>query len=241
MDINKDYINRVYINKISSVIKAISYYIIVLLLSVLTIQIITTYFNYDNEVYNNVLIILIQFISFGIFGYILTPNDIKKKIISNISLEKDDFYLGMAYGSLTLISSILLMVIANLIFTLEETDSFLTDIIVESPELFIVMLLINIFLVATTEEWIFRGVIYNILNREITVIPSILFTSFLFGIIHISEIKLSPIVILGILTAFVGGIIYSYVYEEYNNLMVTIIAHAFNNTVIFIITYLSSI
>lgn len=76
------------------------------------------------------------------------------------------------------------------------------------------------------EEWIFRGIILEGLLKRYSVLKSILFSSFLFGIVHLNPWQFISAMILG---SFSG-----WVYYKTRNLTYSIFIHFINNLVPFI-------
>mgnify|MGYP004671399805 CR=1 FL=1 len=84
---------------------------------------------------------------------------------------------------------------------------------------------------AILEETLYRGIIMSFLNKY-NVIFSIFLSSFLFGITHSYSAQA--------LSAFLGGIIYSYVFIKIGSLFPCIILHFLNNFFAMISVYLYS-
>jgi len=74
-----------------------------------------------------------------------------------------------------------------------------------------------------TEELFFRGALLNGLNIKYSNLSSILFSSFLFGFIHLNPWQFVP--------AFLGGILFGYLYLLSKNIWLCIFLHFFNNSI----------
>ena len=80
------------------------------------------------------------------------------------------------------------------------------------------------------EEILFRYLLYNRLKKKYSIRKSILITTIIFALIHISPIK--------IIYAFILGLILNITYEKYHNIKAPILIHiAANTIVIFLYEY----
>ena len=80
------------------------------------------------------------------------------------------------------------------------------------------------------EEILFRYLLYNRLKSKYSIRKSILITTIIFALIHISSIK--------IIYAFILGLILNITYEKYHNIIAPILIHIVaNTTVIFLYEY----
>ena len=80
------------------------------------------------------------------------------------------------------------------------------------------------------EEILFRYLLYNRLKSKYSIRKSILITTIIFALIHISSIK--------IIYAFILGLILNITYEKYHNIIAPILIHiAANTIVIFLYEY----
>lgn len=80
------------------------------------------------------------------------------------------------------------------------------------------------------EEILFRYLLYNRLKSKYSIRKSILITTIIFALIHISSIK--------IIYAFILGLILNITYEKYHNIKAPILIHiAANTIVIFLYEY----
>lgn len=74
------------------------------------------------------------------------------------------------------------------------------------------------------EEILFRYLLYNRLKKKYSIKKSILITTIIFALIHISPIK--------IIYAFILGIILNIAYEKYHNIIAPILIHISANTIV---------
>jgi len=86
--------------------------------------------------------------------------------------------------------------------------------------------------VPIVEEIAFRGLLYNRLRRSLSVVPAILISSALFGVMHLNILQ-------GIYTFFLG-ILFAYMYERYKKIWVPITAHVALNMATVISTAFTS-
>lgn len=108
--------------------------------------------------------------------------------------------------------------------------SFLYSVIVSTKNIGIAGSLIStVILAPIAEELLFRGIIFNKLNRYFSISFAIIVSSILFGISHEAG---------GIFSAFVFGICMAILYIKSSNILVPIFAHFTNNLLSEVIYYL---
>jgi membrane protease YdiL (CAAX protease family) len=91
------------------------------------------------------------------------------------------------------------------------------------------MLLLGGLVAPFAEELFFRGVIYTWLREHWGVIPSVVVSGLIFGLVHVEPSVAAA--------AFVLGILLAWVYERSNSLWSGVIIHAINNSVKIILLY----
>jgi membrane protease YdiL (CAAX protease family) len=91
------------------------------------------------------------------------------------------------------------------------------------------MLLLGGLVAPFAEELFFRGVIYAWLREHWGVIPSVLVSGLIFGMVHVEPSVAAA--------AFVLGVLLAWVYESSNSLWSAVIIHAINNSVKIILLY----
>lgn len=91
-----------------------------------------------------------------------------------------------------------------------------------SPASAILMIILSGVVAPFGEELLFRGVFYSLLRGKWSVIPSVLLSSFLFGLFHGNLVS-------GF-TGFLLGIVAALVYEYSQSLWTSVIVHSINNS-----------
>jgi len=94
-----------------------------------------------------------------------------------------------------------------------------------------------IFIAAIVEEFYFRGLLYEILKRSMSVIGAQLITSFIFLVWHFNVITLfihnpNTFIIYNMICIFCLGMITCYIYDKTKTIISPIILHAINNGLI---------
>lgn len=103
-----------------------------------------------------------------------------------------------------------------------------------SPLYFILVFIMMAILPALGEELTFRGVFYNLFNRSSgKPVFAIIFSAFIFAVIHFQ--------LHNFLAIFFMGVLLAYVYYISENLWVSVAAHLFNNGLIVILSYASKL
>ena len=185
----------------------ITTYILNYIIIVIT-ALIYNYLGYNNLEYfiTNILpIILITFYILTIF-YLYKKNYIKEKSLST----KEYFPLSILGIS---IATLLNMIIFKLIPP--TITSFLP----------IIVSVISTGIIGPIyEEILFRYILYNRLKNKYSIKKSILITTIIFSLIHLSPIK--------IIYAFILGLIINISYERHNNILAPILIHISANTIV---------
>ncbi|MGQ9514512.1 MAG: lysostaphin resistance A-like protein [Thermoproteota archaeon] len=88
--------------------------------------------------------------------------------------------------------------------------------------------------VSTTEEIMFRGLLFNFLSDAVPISQSILIVSVQFGLMH-----LGWGVPLELLFAYIAGIIFSYIFYKTQSLLMPIIIHGVGNLTLYILALLA--
>ena len=177
-------------------------------LIIIIAALIYNYLGYNNTEYfiTSILpIILITFYILTIF-YLYKKNYIKEK---NLSI-KEYFPLSILGIS---IATFLNMIIFKLIL---PTTSISLPIIVSVISTGIIG--------PIYEEILFRYVLYNRLKNKYSIKRSILITTIIFALIHLSPIKIAY--------AFILGLIINISYERHNNILAPILIHISANTIV---------
>lgn len=151
--------------------------------------------------------------------YVLNPiSKINKSNILNILLS------GLLGGALSciFISVVLFTTISNALMSM--------DIYIATHGLLTIIKrfgMSNFFLVPMIEELFFRGLLYSALRRKKSMIFSMIISSLLFTLYH-SHI-IATLSIVDILGVFIPSMIFAFIYEKNNNILIPFIAHASYN------------
>ncbi|SEW05892.1 CPBP family intramembrane glutamic endopeptidase [Halobacterium jilantaiense] len=143
-------------------------------------------------------------------------------------------YLG-AFGALIVIS----MLVALL--AVEPAQNSAGTAALENPGIIPYLVVLQFLLVGPGEELLFRGIIQGSLREHFDAWPAILLTSMVFAPIHITALSGGPAAVattIGIL--FVPSIVFGYLYEKTDNIVVPALTHGLYNATLFGITYLGT-
>lgn len=140
-----------------------------------------------------------------------------------------------AFGAL-LVVSVLLTIIS-----VEPAQNTAGTTAVENPGIIPYLALLQFLLVGPGEELLFRGIIQGSLREHFDAWPAILLASLMFAPIHIFALSGGPAAVattIGIL--FLPSIVFGYLYEKTNNIVVPAFTHGLYNATLFGITYLGT-
>jgi len=110
-----------------------------------------------------------------------------------------------------------------------------------NPGIIPYLAVLQFLLVGPGEELLFRGVIQGSLREHFDAWPAILLASLMFAPIHILALSGGPAAVattIGIL--FLPSIVFGYLYEKTNNIVVPAFTHGLYNATLFAITYLGT-
>lgn len=79
------------------------------------------------------------------------------------------------------------------------------------------------------EEMLFRGLMYNVLKRNIGYFPAVLASALLFGVFHGNIVQMAYGSLMGMMLALY--------YEKYGKLAAPVLFHSAANTVVYVISY----
>lgn len=109
------------------------------------------------------------------------------------------------------------------------------------PELFLVMIPLQVIFTAPAEELLFRGVIQGLYRHAYGVVPGVLFASIIFALFHlpalIGSTGLAPVLTI----LLVSGLFLGAIYEYAENLLVPMAIHAGWNVFVFGTEYLGAV
>jgi len=108
----------------------------------------------------------------------------------------------------------------------------------EQPVLFLYLIGVTILLTAPAEELLFRGLVQGLFRQAYGVVPGVVVTSLLFGVVHWVALSGtgSRLTYIGVAAAL--GLVLGAVYEKTENLAVPIIVHGVYNAILFTAAYL---
>lgn len=108
----------------------------------------------------------------------------------------------------------------------------------QNPTLFLYLIGVTILLTAPAEELLFRGLIQGLFRRAYGIIPGIVVTSLLFGVVHWVALSGSGSRVTYIAVAAVLGMVLGTLYEKTENLAAPILVHGLYNAILFYGAYL---
>ncbi|MGB4590167.1 MAG: type II CAAX endopeptidase family protein [Clostridiaceae bacterium] len=98
----------------------------------------------------------------------------------------------------------------------------------ENPVTFILLFISIVLLAPVVEEIVFRGILFNLLNKKRGLIFSMIVSSVFFGVLH-AETMIPTTVI---------GFVLCFIYQKTGSLKLSIAGHMFNNLVAFLLPFL---
>jgi membrane protease YdiL (CAAX protease family) len=140
-----------------------------------------------------------------------------------------------AFGGLIVISLLLT------VFSVQAAENSAGQTALQNPGIIPYLAVLQFLLVGPGEELLFRGVIQGRLREYFDAWPAILLTTLMFAPAHLLALSGGATAVLatiGIL--FVPSIIFGYLYEKTNNIVVPALAHGLYNATLFGLTYLQS-
>lgn len=109
------------------------------------------------------------------------------------------------------------------------------------PELFLVMIPLQVIFTAPAEELLFRGVIQGLYRRAYGIVPGILFASIIFALFHLPALVGSTGLVPVLTILLVSGLFLGAIYEYAENLLVPMAIHAGWNVFVFGTEYLGTV
>ena len=140
-----------------------------------------------------------------------------------------------AFGALIAVSVVLSVV------SVEPAQNTAGTTALENPGIIPSLAVLQFLLVGPGEELLFRGVIQGSLREHFDAWPAILLASVMFAPIHILALSGGPAAVattIGIL--FVPSIVFGYLYEKTDNIVVPAFTHGLYNATLFGLTYLAT-
>ena len=124
-------------------------------------------------------------------------------------------------------------------FSVEAADNAVVDQGRTSPELFLLLVPVQFLFTGPAEELLFRGVIQGLLRRTYGLLPGIGLASALFALVHVPALVGGDVLPV-LAVVFLSGVVLGTVYEYTRNLIVSVLAHALLNTLLFATEYTES-
>lgn len=208
---------------IPSVQESILVFVVMLLLSVYVGGIMSL-----NNVRMGIIVPQIIIVSLPVLASIYIKGDLKKIFALHMPKGKDvvgSFFLLLGAGSLSLLISNLLN------FVLKDEVEGVTDIYTSLVDglPFGMALLLMALLPAVCEEMLFRGYMFTAFRQKMSLWKAILFVSVLFGVSHMSLVKLIPTAVLG------AGL--AYAFYKADSILVSLMMHFLNNALATYVLY----
>jgi membrane protease YdiL (CAAX protease family) len=123
-------------------------------------------------------------------------------------------------------------------------------VVVDKPNNMLNFFLMAFFILPISEELQFRSLLQSTLQKaswksfrikNIQITSPVLFSSLVFGLIHITNIFKGAsmnFAIFNAFSAFIAGLIFSYYREKTGSILISIILHVFGNLMVFITSFL---
>jgi hypothetical protein len=110
----------------------------------------------------------------------------------------------------------------------------------QQPTLFLYLIGVTLLFTAPAEELLFRGLIQGLFRSAYGVLPGVLITSVLFGVVHFVALAGggSALPYIGVAAAL--GVVLGAIYERTENLAVPIAVHGLYNAILFYAAYLAA-
>jgi membrane protease YdiL (CAAX protease family) len=110
----------------------------------------------------------------------------------------------------------------------------------QQPTLFLYLIGVTLLFTAPAEELLFRGLIQGLFRSAYGVVPGVVITSVLFGVVHFVALAGggSALPYIGVAAAL--GVVLGAIYERTENLVVPIVVHGLYNAILFYAAYLAA-
>lgn len=191
--------------------------------------------NITSPIYINIMNVLFYIVLYILIIRVPLTKEDRRKINHNPKESKLNPLLLISPFFILNISSVIYIQILNFI------DSSLVDKYLQSPnlssnfELFedplktAILFLVIVIMAPIVEELVFRGVLFNLLSKNLKTLPAMIISSLFFGVLHSQTFI--PTAIIGFLICFI--------YQKTGNLRYSIMAHMINNLLAFTMPFLS--
>lgn len=141
-----------------------------------------------------------------------------------------------------LVGLFILLAVASVVISLlgvESASNVATDIGEENPEVLVWFVAIALLLNAPAEEFLFRGIVQGLFRDAYGILPAVVLTAGMFGVVHFLALSgsSSGIVVTLTITALLG-LVLGTLYELTQNLVVPTLVHGLFNAIQFFFLYL---
>jgi hypothetical protein len=159
---------------------------------------------------------------------VLTSGNVRMRDKLGLINWKNDYWIEACYYELILffplwvIAAVMFFFVAY--FGLDTSSPITTLLLSASTRGKILVFAVSVFIAPIVEEIVFRRVFFTFINRLFGVLPALLITSFVFGVLHGGIVQLIPLMILGIALQML--------YLKHNSLYPSILLHSIHNFLI---------
>lgn len=141
-----------------------------------------------------------------------------------------------------LVGLFVLLAVASVVisfFGIESASNVATDIGQENPEVLLWFIAIALLLNAPAEEFLFRGIVQGLFRDAYGILPAVILTAGMFGVVHFLALSgsSSGIAVTLTITALLG-LVLGTLYELTQNLVVPTLVHGLFNAIQFFFLYL---
>jgi membrane protease YdiL (CAAX protease family) len=155
----------------------------------------------------------------------LLSKRINIKSYVGINLQPKYILLGLASGALLFLLNIVVSALLSYLpsQTVEQTNIDILNVSSTTPGF--IMIAASLALAGICEEFAFRGLLQNTLNRRYSFVPAVLVSALVFGIFHFDPQGVY------IISAFILGLVLGYIYHR-TNYVTSATAHATMNLIV---------
>lgn len=169
----------------------------------------------------------------GYFLYALNPID-REAIFYEDDEERKPWALAFAPFFIMGLTTIIYVLILETLFP-KLYDSFINAPNIleglnfsENPVAYILLFISIVLLAPVVEEIVFRGILFNLLNKKRGLLFSMIVSSVFFGILHVETMVPTTVI----------GFVLCFIYQKTGSLKLSMAGHMFNNLVAFMIPFL---
>ena len=191
----------------------------------------TTFPNRNLESYLTVAFYVVLFL--GYFGFSLNPVDREALFYEDDEVRKP-WALAFAPFFIMGLTTIIYVLILESLFP-KLYDSFINAPNImeglnfsENPVAYILLFISIVLLAPVVEEIVFRGILFNLLNKKRGLLFSMIVSSVFFGILHAETMVPTTVI----------GFVLCFIYQKTGSLKLSMAGHMFNNLVAFMLPFL---